>query len=106
MMVICTSVPSPPIRAACPGGSGFDDIWCAASVMPYASSTGAPNAASRSCITCGGSEALQERMNRSFAAPAGGRPVFTRASSNWWIVGTAEYHVAPCPAPSARRTAG
>ena len=48
-------------------------------------------------MTCGGSEALQDRMNLSLAAPAGlAAPGSTRASSNWCSVGTAEYHVAPC----------
>ena len=72
MMLMRTSVPRPTdpgLRSA--GGSGLDAIWWAASVMPYASSTGAPNAASRSCITCGGSDALHERMKRSVSAPAG-----------------------------------
>src|SRR5688572_675874 len=48
-------------------------------------------------MTCGGSDALHERMKRRFSAPAGrGESFFTRARSSWWIVGTAEYHVAPC----------
>ena len=95
MMLIFTLVPRPTEPGSRgPGGSGFDDIWCAASVMPYASSTGAPNAASRSCMTCGGSDALHERMKRSFSAPAGrADPGSARASSNWCSVGTAEYHV-------------
>ena len=65
--------------------------------MPYASSTGAPNAASRACITRGGSDALHDRMNRSRSVPAGRRDVGSaaRASSNWCSVGTAEYHVTP-----------
>ena len=84
----------PALRAD--GGSGFDAIWCAASVMPYASSTGAPNAASRSLISCGASDALHDRMNRSFSAPAGLPAAGSaRAASNWCSVGTAEYQVAP-----------
>ena len=35
----------------CPGGSAFDAIWCAASVMPYASMIGTPNTDSTSVIT-------------------------------------------------------
>src|SRR3954447_1172374 len=100
MMLIFTSVPRPTepgLRSD--GGSGFDAIWCAASVIPYASSTGAPNADSNACITAGGSDALHDRMKRSFSVPAGrfdgsdGSPA--RASSNWCSVGTAEYHVTP-----------
>ena len=59
----------PGLRAA--GGSGLDAIWCEASVMPYASSTGAPNVASSSGIVSGASDALLERMNRRLSAPAG-----------------------------------
>ena len=45
-------------------------------------------------MTCGGSDALHDRMKRSFSAPAGfGSPCVTRASSSWCSVGTAEYHV-------------
>jgi hypothetical protein len=82
-MLIPTLVPGPTepgFRDA--GGSGLDAIWCAASVIPYASSTGAPNAASRSCMTCGGNDALHERMKRRFSAPAGRDPVLARASSS------------------------
>jgi len=100
MMLICTSVPRPTepgLRSS--GGSGLDAIWCAASVMPYASSTGAPNAVSRACITAGGSDALHERMKRRRSVPAGRRDESpgsaARASSNWCSVGTAEYHVTP-----------
>src|SRR5437763_1140065 len=74
MIPICTSVPRPTdpgLRTA--GGSGFDAIWCAASVIPYASSTGAPNASSSACITRGGSAALQDLMKRSRSVPAGRR---------------------------------
>jgi hypothetical protein len=47
-------------------------------------------------MTCGGSEALHERMKRSFDAPAGrAAPGLTRASATGWMVGTAEYQVAP-----------
>ena len=84
MMLMRTSVPRPtePGRRA-PGGSGLEAIWCAASVIPYASSTGAPNVSSNSSMTCGGSEALQERMKRSFSAPSGRAPPEpARASSN------------------------
>ncbi len=48
-----------------PGGSGLLDIWCAASVMPYDSITGAPKTSSSSLMTCGGSEDEDERMKRS-----------------------------------------
>ena len=97
MMLIPTSVPRPTDPGSrAPGGSGLDAIWWAASVMPYASSTGAPNAASRSCITWGGSEALHDLMKRNFSAPAGlADPDSERARSSWCNVGTAEYHVTP-----------
>jgi len=77
-----TSAPQPTDPALCSdGGSGFEAIWCAASVIPYASRTGAPNDASISCITRGGSDALHERMKRSFSLPDG-RPAPRRASSS------------------------
>ena len=42
----------------------------------------------------GGSDALHDRMKRSYSAPAGlAEPGSTRARSNWCSVGTAEYHV-------------
>ena len=48
-----------------PGGNGLLAIWCAASVIPYASTTGTPNTRSSSAITVGGSADDDERMNRS-----------------------------------------
>src|SRR5271170_4188851 len=45
-------------------------------------------------IISGGSDALQERMKRRPSAPAG-RSSAARERSRLWIVGTAEYHVAP-----------
>ena len=47
------------------GGSGLLAIWCAASVMPYASTTGTPNTRSNSAITVGGSADDDDRMKRS-----------------------------------------
>ena len=66
--MIATSGPAasptlPGLRTA--GGSGLLAIWCAASVMPYASMSGAPNTASSSAITCGGIDEDDERRNRS-----------------------------------------
>ena len=95
MMPILTPVPMPTVpglRSA--GGSGLDAIWCEASVIPYASSTGAPNRDSSWCIVSGDSADELERMNLSFSAP-GGRSPRLRISSIWCIVGTAEYQVAP-----------
>src|SRR6185437_15079751 len=61
--------------------------------MPYASSTGAPNSSSIFAIISGGSAALHERMKRRPSRPAGGS--LARDSSRLWMVGTAEYQVAP-----------
>ena len=61
--------------------------------MPYASRTGAPNRSSIFAIISGGSAALQERINRNPSDPAWRS--FARESSRLWIVGTAEYQVAP-----------
>ncbi len=69
--MIATSTPAPRPTAPglrWPGGSGFVAIWCDASVMPYASITGAPKVSSSSAITVGGSDAEDERMKRSFVA--------------------------------------
>jgi hypothetical protein len=46
------------------GGSGLLAIWCAASVMPYASSTGTPKTDSSPAITGAGNAADDERMKR------------------------------------------
>ncbi len=61
--------------------------------MPYASSTGAPNSSSIFAIISGGSAALHDRIKRSPSRPAGGS--FARDNSKLWMVGTAEYQVAP-----------
>ena len=53
-----------------PGGRGLDVIWWDASVMPYASITGAPKRPSSSAITWGGSGAEDDLMNRSRALDA------------------------------------
>src|SRR5688572_29830531 len=93
MIAIFTPVPGPTdpgFLAA--GGRGFEAIWCEASVIPYASRTGAPKADSRLCIISGDSAALHERMKRKFSAPCG-RSDVALASSSEWIVGTAEYQV-------------
>src|SRR3954462_14054070 len=80
----------PGLRAS--GGKGLLAIWCAASVMPYASITGMLKVVSNSAINFGASEAEHERMNRSldgFGAPA--TAVFARIA--WCMVGTAVNHV-------------
>ena len=46
------------------GGSGLLHIWCAASVMPYDSSTGTPKTLSSSCRTGGGSGDDDDRISR------------------------------------------
>src|SRR5260370_30144289 len=76
------------------GGSGVDAIWCEAAVMPYASSPGAPKSASSFSPVSTGSGALHERTKRSDSAPEGLVAEPARARMSWWIVGTAEYHVA------------
>ena len=50
---------------ALPGGSGLLAIWCVASVIPYASTTGTSNTCSSWAITVGGSADDDERMKRS-----------------------------------------
>src|ERR1700719_2298561 len=78
------------------GGKGFDAIWCAASVMPYASTRGTPNTSSILCITSAESGVLHDRMKRSESAPVG-FPFFpARANKSWWIVGTPEYQLTRC----------
>ena len=53
----------PGLRAS--GGSGFDAIWCAASVIPYDSITGTLNVSSIRVISAGRSDADDERISRS-----------------------------------------
>ena len=81
----------PALRGA--GGSGFEVIWCVASVMPYDSMTGAPNVSSSACITCGGKDAEEERINLSGAASITALLRSARARIAWCIVGTAVYQV-------------
>src|SRR5215218_8279180 len=61
--------------------------------MPYASTTGHSNAASRSAMTLGGRAALELRMKRSLAFFAASDCLATRVSTSWCMVGTAEYQV-------------
>ena len=61
--------------------------------MPYASITGAPNTSSSSAITCGGSEAEEDRMKRSLAARACSGCARIRIRIAWCMVGTAVYQV-------------
>jgi hypothetical protein len=68
-------------------------IWWEASVIPYASMTGASKRASRSRITFGGSEADEERMNRSLLLRASSGWGAAWSSTAWWMVGTAVYQV-------------
>src|SRR5438876_7979871 len=92
-MATSTFVPRPTLpglRTA--GGSGFEVIWCDASVIAYASSTGAPNRASRPASVTPDSAALQERMKRKPDC-AGRASLSARVSRIWWIVGAAEYQV-------------
>ena len=64
-IAICVEVGTPTepgTRAA--GGSGLDDIWWLASVMPYASSIGAPYCCSPRASSAGDSAELHERTKR------------------------------------------
>ena len=66
MIPISTPVPIPTVPGFLgPGGKRFEDIWWEASVIPYASSTGAPNLFSRSLKTVGANAAEQDRMKRN-----------------------------------------
>ncbi len=76
-----------------PGGKGLLAIWCAASVIPYASITGAPNTRSSSAITVGGSGDDDERMNRSRCDRTTSALCGARSRIAWCIVGTPVYHV-------------
>ena len=81
----------PGLRGA--GGSGLQVIWCAASVMAYASTTGAAKVASSSPMTRAGRAADEERMKRSRRASTTSRFRGARARIVWCMVGTAEYQV-------------
>src|SRR5438067_2354724 len=94
MAMIATDGPAgsptePGLRAR--GGSGFVQIGCAASVMPYDSITGAWNAASSSDMTLGGSEAEELRMSRSGFRAITSAFWAARARIAWCIVGTPVY---------------
>ena len=75
------------------GGSGFAAIWCAASVIPYDSTSGAPNTSSISRITCVGIADDDERMKRSGLAAITALLLAARPRIAWCIVGTAVYQV-------------
>src|SRR5512140_2746930 len=75
------------------GGSGLLAIWCAASVIPYASTTGTLNTRSNSAITVGGSADDDERMNRSRCPAIASGLLAARRRMAWCIVGTPVYHV-------------
>src|SRR4051812_9465486 len=96
MMPTSTFTPGPTLPGLrAPGGSGLDVIWCDASVMAYASSTGAPKRASSRPMVDGARAELHERMKRK-PLLCGAPSASARLSSTWWIVGTAEYHVTRC----------
>ena len=87
-----------------PGGSALLHIWWVASVMPYDSIAGTPNTRSSSCHTAGGNAADEDRTKRSpwTSGPARCRAA---ASTDWWMVGTAVYQVAPgSPSQSKNRS--
>src|ERR1051326_5201323 len=75
------------------GGSGLLDIWCAASVIPYDSITGARKTASSSPITLIGSADEDERTKRSRLAFTTSWFLPARLSIAWCIVGTPVYQV-------------
>src|SRR5690349_25065204 len=90
-------IAGPPLGPTVPGFrgplSGLLAIWCVASVMPYASTTGTPNTRSSSAITVGGSADDDERMNRSRWFLSGSGLFAARKRIAWCIVGTPVYHV-------------
>src|SRR5919206_3079114 len=71
--------------------------------MPYASTTGALKLASSWAITCGGSDADDDRMNRSgfLAMLSGLRSARVRIA--WCIVGTAVYQVGWASSSQAKK---
>jgi hypothetical protein len=71
------------------GGSGEEVIWCAASVMAYASRTGALKAFSSSSNVVGEREDEHERIKRRFGIGDG----CGDESRIWWMVGTAVYQL-------------
>ncbi len=84
--MIATSGPAamptePALRLA--GGSGFEAIWCAASVIPYASITGTPKIDSISSISDGGNAEEHERINRKPCPPATPGSAAARAAAAW-----------------------
>ena len=64
-----------------PGGNGLLAIWCAASVMPYASMTGMPVISSSPCSTGTGSAADDDRTKRSRWDPSASGCSRSRAST-------------------------
>ena len=81
----------PAMRLA--GGSGLLAIWCAASVMPYDSISGAPKTRSISAITCGGMDDDDERMKRNGCAAITSALPDARPRMAWCMVGTAVYQL-------------
>ena len=75
-------MPTVPGRRS-PGGSGFEAIWCAASVIPYASSSGTPKRSSNSAISGAGSAEEHDRAKRSACA---GRRAPSRARPSEHVV--------------------
>src|SRR6266536_1511464 len=71
--------------------------------MPYASITGAWNVSSSSAITCGGSDADDDRTKRSgFLAMLSGLRL-ARDRIAWCIVGTAVYQVGCASSSQAKK---
>ena len=75
------------------GGSGLLAIWCAASVMPYASMSGALKTASSSAMTCGGIDDDDERTKRNGLSRITSALPAARERMVWCIVGTAVYQL-------------
>src|SRR3954462_9561557 len=76
-----------------PGGSGLLAIWCAASVIPYASITGTPKVSSNPLMTCGGSEDDDDLIKRSAQDLMMSTFFAARDRIAWCMVGTAVYQV-------------
>src|SRR5215510_1689743 len=91
-------ISGPPLGPTVPGlrglgGSGLLAIWWAASVIPYASTTGTANVVSSWVMTVGGSADDDERMNRRRWSRSTSAFPGARSRMAWCIVGTPVYHV-------------
>src|SRR5262245_42257603 len=97
-LVSTTRTSGPAAGPTVPGFRGFGGrlllaIWCAASVMPYASITGMANSVSSWLMTVTGSDDDDERMKRRRCVLIASALLAARRRIAWCMVGTPEYHV-------------